>query len=103
MGYKLINNNSKKLTIVLSIFVCAVIIVIGTTTAFLTSSDTKDIDNLETVEKITLKYSDNKKYMKDNLIPAVEQDIHKFVMKNKLNDSEYTDEDICKYKKLELN
>ena len=55
----------------------------------------EDINNIATSDKITLSYSDNKDYMRNNLIPVIESDVVKFAMKNSLNN--YTNNDICKY------
>lgn len=91
------NNKNKKLIIGISILFCAIILFVGATTAFLTQSDTKETGNIVSVDKVSFKYTDNPKYMKDNLIPAVEQDVPKFAMKNSYNDEKYTDDDICKF------
>ena len=89
---------SKKLMVGLSILFCVVILIIGTTTAFFTQSNSETTGNIVSIDKVTLKYLDNKNYMRNNLIPAVEVDVPKFAMKNSLNDDKYTDDDICKYK-----
>ena len=54
------NNNSKKLIIVISIIFCTVILIIGTTTAFFTQSNSETTGNIVSVEKVSLKYADNK-------------------------------------------
>ena len=67
------NNNSKKLYIGVSIIFCAVILIVGGTLAFFTQSDSKKIENLLTADiRDTLKYTDNKDYMRQGLIPAKE-------------------------------
>lgn len=93
-------NNRKKLIIGVSILFCAVILIVGTTLAFFTGSDSKDIDNV-VATNVTLDYKDNTTYMRNNLIPVVESDVTKFASKNLINSTDerkYSDEDICHYK-----
>ena len=99
MNYSLEKNNNKNkiLIIGISILFCTIILFFGATTAFLAQSKSETVGNIVSVDKVSLKYTDNSKYMKDNLIPAVEQDVPKFAMKNSYNDEKYTDDDICKF------
>ena len=89
------NNNSKKLYVGISILFCTVILIIGATTAYFTQSDIKELGNVVSTNQVTLSYTDNKEYMRNNLIPVIETDVVKFAMKNSLNN--FTDNDICKY------
>ena len=96
MEYKLEKNNSKKIVLIISsIIFCMLILIFGVTTAYLSQGTSGITGNIVSENNITLKYTDNTTYMKNNLIPAVEQDVPKFAMKNSLN--KYTDNDICKY------
>ena len=100
MKYELIKeNNSTKLIIGISILFCAVFLIIGGTYAYLTSSDTKQLGNVVT-SNVTLDYNHNTKYMRNNIIPVVEEDVTKFASKNLVNSTgerTYTDNDICHY------
>ena len=62
-------NNSKKLIIGVSILFCTIILIIGTTLAFFTQSDTKETGNIVTTNiNGTLKFYDNNDYMFGNFV-----------------------------------
>ena len=68
------NDNSKKLIMGVSILFCTVILIIGTTLAFFTQSDSKTISNIVSTDKVFLEYYDdfdeNDNYMRKELIPS---------------------------------
>ena len=69
------DNNSKKLTIGISILFCTIVLIIGGTTAFFTQSGTDNIGNILTTDiEGTLLYNDdyeeNSLYNRQGLIPA---------------------------------
>ena len=96
MKKELNTNNSKKLIIGISILFCAVILIVGATTAYFTQSGIGDTGNIVT-ENIngTIGYTDNNDYMRNNLIPVMGTDVDDFAMKNSLNG--FTNNDICVY------
>ena len=78
MKNELYTNNSKKLIIGVSILFCAVILIIGATTAYFTQSDSKEIGNVVSKDiNGSLEYSDNVDYMLGNLIPINVGDVDK--------------------------
>lgn len=73
------NDNGKKIIIVMSVLFCTIILIIGTTLAFFTQSDTKEIDNVVTTNiNGTLLFDDNNDYMLGNFIPVNEEDVLSF-------------------------
>ena len=84
------NDNSKKLIIGVSILFCTVILIIGSTTAFFTQSDSEDTGNIVSVEQLTLDYQDNIDYMRSDLISINEEDLGKAY--NKTGDEKCKDD-----------
>ena len=74
MKKELNTNNSKKLIIGVSILFCAIVLVVGTSLAFFTQSDSKEIGNVVT-ENIngTLKFYDNNDYSLVILFPLMKK------------------------------
>ena len=68
-------NNSKKLIIGVSILFCAVILIIGATTAYFTQSGIGETGNVVSTDQVTLHYDDNDDYMLGELIPINEKDL----------------------------
>ena len=76
-----------KLIIGVSIVFCTIILIIGTTIAYFTQSDTKETGEIVSTDEVTLEYNDdNNNYMLGDLIPLNETDIEK-AYNNKCKDS----------------
>lgn len=76
-----------KLIIGVSIVFCTIILIIGTTIAYFTQSDTKETGEIVSTDEVTLEYNDdNNSYMLGDLIPINETDIET-AYNNKCKDS----------------
>ena len=72
------NDNSKKIIMGVSILFCTIILIIGTTLAFFTQSDSESMSNIVATDiNESLDYHDNVDYIRSDLIPINESDLDK--------------------------
>lgn len=79
-----------KLVIGVSIVFCTIILIIGTTIAYFTQSDTKETGEIVSTDEVTLEYNDdNNNYMLGDLIPLNEADVEKAYNNKCKDDNNY--------------